>query len=93
MSFSVFEKLDVGEVKPTNVTFQLADKSIKYPRGIMEDVLVKVENLYFPVDFVILEMEEDMVKRSIEAEDCMRVEVMNPLIEEFVRKDESKKPL
>ena len=60
MPFSVFEKLGVGEVKPTNVTFQLVDRSIKYPRGVMEDVLVKVENLYFLVDFVILEMEEDV---------------------------------
>ncbi|KAK0595310.1 hypothetical protein LWI29_005505 [Acer saccharum] len=58
--YSVFQKLGEGEVKPTHVTLQLADRSIKYPRGVMEDVLVKVENLYFPVDFVILEMEEDV---------------------------------
>ncbi|KAK0604843.1 hypothetical protein LWI29_020078 [Acer saccharum] len=60
MPYSVYEKLGVGEVKPTHVTLQLADRSIKYPRGVMEDVLVKVENLYFPIDFVILEMEEDV---------------------------------
>ena len=60
MPYSVFQKLGVGEVKPTHVTLQLADRSIKHPKGVLEDVLVKVENLYFPVDFVILEMEEDV---------------------------------
>ena len=60
MPYSVFKKLNVGEVKPTHVTLQLADQSIKYPRGVMEDVLVKVDSFYFPVDFVILEMEEDV---------------------------------
>ena len=42
------------------MTLQLADQSIKRPRGVVEDVLVKVGKFYFPVDFVMLEMEEDM---------------------------------
>ncbi|KAL5787572.1 hypothetical protein ACOSP7_004521 [Xanthoceras sorbifolium] len=60
MPFSVFKKLGLGEVKLTNVTLQLADQSVKYPHGIVEDVLVKVDKVYFPVDFVVLEMEEDV---------------------------------
>ncbi|XP_073030701.1 uncharacterized protein [Primulina eburnea] len=51
--------LDLGEVKPTTITLQLADRSLTYPRGIVEDVLVKVDKFIFPADFVILDMEED----------------------------------
>ncbi|XP_075486381.1 uncharacterized protein LOC142525987 [Primulina tabacum] len=46
-------------VKPTTISLQLADRSIKYPRGVIEDVLVKVDKFIFPVDFVVLDMEED----------------------------------
>ncbi|XP_073120288.1 uncharacterized protein [Henckelia pumila] len=60
MPFSVFRKLGMGEPKPTRVSLQLADRSIKYPRGIIEDVLVKVDKFIFPVDFVVLDMEEDL---------------------------------
>ncbi|KAL5566422.1 hypothetical protein UlMin_029586 [Ulmus minor] len=42
MPLSIFRKLGLGEVKPTTVTLQLADRSIKHPRGIIEDVLVKL---------------------------------------------------
>ncbi|XP_073017840.1 uncharacterized protein [Primulina eburnea] len=59
MPYSCFEKLRIGEVKPTTISLQLADRSIKYPRGVVEDVLVKVDKFIFPVDFVVLDMEED----------------------------------
>ncbi|XP_052204056.1 uncharacterized protein LOC127809331 [Diospyros lotus] len=58
-SFSVFMKLGLKEPTPTIVSLQLADRSIKYPRGVMEDVLVKVDKFIFPIDFIILDMEED----------------------------------
>ncbi|XP_022863452.1 uncharacterized protein LOC111383569 [Olea europaea var. sylvestris] len=56
---SVFKKLGLGEVKPTTVTLQLADRSLTYPQGIIEDVLVNVDKFNFPADFVVLDMEED----------------------------------
>ena len=59
MPFSVYRKLGVGEVKPTSVSLQMADRSLKRPRGILEDVLVKVNKFIFPADFIILDMEED----------------------------------
>ncbi|XP_017970395.1 PREDICTED: uncharacterized protein LOC108660654 [Theobroma cacao] len=59
MPWSIFEKLGLGECKPTFVTLKLADRSYVYPRGIIEDVLVKVDKFIFPVDFIILDMEED----------------------------------
>ncbi|XP_075475877.1 LOW QUALITY PROTEIN: uncharacterized protein LOC142514366 [Primulina tabacum] len=60
MPFSVFRRLGLGEPKPTKMSLQLADRSVKYPRGIIEDVLVKVDKFIFPADFVILDMEEDL---------------------------------
>ncbi|XP_073126150.1 uncharacterized protein [Henckelia pumila] len=60
MPYSVFRKLNLGEPKSTRMSLQLADRSIKYPRGIIEDVLVKVDKFIFLVDFVVLDMEEDL---------------------------------
>jgi len=48
------------EVRPTRMTLQLADRSIKHPYGIVEDLLVKVDKFLFPVDFVVIDIEEDL---------------------------------
>nr|XP_023918788.1 uncharacterized protein LOC112030337 [Quercus suber] len=53
--FSVYQKLGLGELKPTSITLQLADRSVREPRGIVEDVLVKIEQFYYPVDFIVLD--------------------------------------
>jgi hypothetical protein len=39
------------------MTLQLADRSVKIPWGIVEDVLIKVDKFYFPMDFIVLDME------------------------------------
>ncbi|KAI3808178.1 hypothetical protein L1987_24124 [Smallanthus sonchifolius] len=52
-------QLDLGELQPTHMSICLADRSVKYPRGIVENLLVKVGKFIFPVDFVILDMEVD----------------------------------
>ena len=54
--YTVYEQLGLGEIKPTRITLQLTDRSIKIPRGIVEDVLVQVDKFYFPVDFVVLDI-------------------------------------
>ena len=59
MPLSVFRRLGMQEPKPTTISLQLADRSITYPRGIVEDVLVKVDKFIFPADFIVLDMEED----------------------------------
>jgi hypothetical protein len=56
LPFSIYLQLGLGELKPTSITLQLADRSIRKPRGVVEDVLVKVENFYYPVDFIILDI-------------------------------------
>jgi hypothetical protein len=58
MPYTVYEKLGLGELQPTSITLQLADRSIKRPRGILEDVLVKVGKFILPIDFIVLDMEE-----------------------------------
>ena len=59
MPLSIYKRLELGEVKPTTITLQMADRTIKHPRGVVEDVLIKVGKFIFPVDFVVLDMAED----------------------------------
>ena len=55
--YSIHKQLRLEELKPTKVTIQLADRSVKIPRGIIEDVLVQIDKFYFHVDFIILDMQ------------------------------------
>ena len=59
MPLSVLQRLNLGELTPTVITLQMADRSMAQPEGILEDVLVKVGKFIFPVDFVIMQMDED----------------------------------
>ena len=60
MSLSVAKKLSLGELTPTTITLQMADRTMAKPEGVIEDVLVKVGKFVFPVDFIILDIEEDL---------------------------------
>ena len=55
LPYSMYKQLALGELKPTNITLSLADRSVKIPKGIVEDVLVKIDKFYYPVDFVVLD--------------------------------------
>ncbi|GKF26379.1 reverse transcriptase domain-containing protein, partial [Tanacetum coccineum] len=59
MPFLIFEKLRIGPLKPTRMTLELANRSVTFPMGIAEDVIVKVEKSNFLVDFVIVDFEAD----------------------------------
>jgi hypothetical protein len=50
--------LGLEELQPTSITLRLAERSIKSPIGILEDVLVKVNQFVLPTDFILLDMEE-----------------------------------
>ena len=54
MPKSIYNSLDLGPLQPTCITVQLADRSVVYPKGVIEDVLVKVKDLVFPADFYVL---------------------------------------
>ncbi|XP_057741364.1 uncharacterized protein LOC130960018 [Arachis stenosperma] len=59
MSLSMMRKLAIEELKPTRMSLVMADRSIKTPNGIVENLLVKVGEFIFPADFVILDTEEE----------------------------------
>ncbi|XP_010532313.1 PREDICTED: uncharacterized protein LOC104808334 [Tarenaya hassleriana] len=54
---TTYDKLNVGELKPTKMILQLADKSVKAPLGTLEDVTLKVGNIYVTIDFVVIDMD------------------------------------
>jgi hypothetical protein len=61
LPYTVYEKLGLGELQPTSITLQLAEISIKRPRGILEDVLVKVDRFILPANFIMLDIEESLI--------------------------------
>ena len=63
LPYSMYKQLGLGELKPTNITLSLADRSVQILKRIVEDVLVKVDNFYYPIDFVVLDT-EPMAERT-----------------------------
>ncbi|GKE24374.1 putative nucleotidyltransferase, ribonuclease H [Tanacetum coccineum] len=59
MPYSMYARLDLGELKPTCMCIKLANKSTQYPRGIVENVIVKIDKFIFLVEFIVLNMKED----------------------------------
>ncbi|GJS49143.1 reverse transcriptase domain-containing protein [Tanacetum coccineum] len=59
MPYSMFLRLNLGELKPTRMCIELAYKSTQIPRGIVENVIVKIDKFVLLVDFVVLDMKED----------------------------------
>ena len=57
LPYSVYKQLGLGELKPTTISLSLANRSMKIPKGTVEDVLVQVDKFYYPVDFVVLNTE------------------------------------
>ncbi|GJU19044.1 putative reverse transcriptase domain-containing protein [Tanacetum coccineum] len=60
MRLSTYINLELGELAHTKLIVELADRIVKYPKGIAENVLVGIGKLTFPVDFIILDMPEDI---------------------------------
>ncbi|GKF41805.1 retrovirus-related pol polyprotein from transposon TNT 1-94 [Tanacetum coccineum] len=58
MPLSTYLNLGLGELVHTKLTVELADRAVKYPKGIAENVLVGIGKFVFPVDFIILDMPE-----------------------------------
>ncbi|KAL5573830.1 hypothetical protein UlMin_023427 [Ulmus minor] len=53
--YSIYLQLGLGKLKPTHVELQLADRSIRKPKGIIKDVLVQIDKFYYPVDFLVID--------------------------------------
>ncbi|GJW02536.1 hypothetical protein Tco_1561392 [Tanacetum coccineum] len=59
MPFSTYTNLGLGILSHTRLTIELADRTIKQPKGIAENVLIKIGKFIFPIDFIILDIPED----------------------------------
>ena len=59
MPLSVVKRLNLGDLTPTTMTLQMADRTMAQLEGIIEDVLIKVGQFIFPMDFMVIDMEEE----------------------------------
>ncbi|KAJ9187079.1 hypothetical protein P3X46_002575 [Hevea brasiliensis] len=88
----------IGELKPTTISLQLADRSVKYPVGIIENIPIKVGKFFIPVDFIVLEMEEDFnlfdtMKHKFEPDEFFKVDIIDKQVKEEFHKTHPKDPL
>ena len=59
MPLFVAQRLSLGELTPITITMQMTYRTLAHPEGILEDLLIKVGKFVFPIDFVVINMEED----------------------------------
>nr|GEY07014.1 reverse transcriptase domain-containing protein [Tanacetum cinerariifolium] len=59
MPLSIWKKISLPELTPTRITLELADRSITHPKGVTEDVFIKVGKFHFPTNFVVVDFEAD----------------------------------
>nr|GEU53874.1 reverse transcriptase domain-containing protein [Tanacetum cinerariifolium] len=59
MPLSIWKNLSLHELTPTQMTLELADRSITHPKGVIEDVFIKVGKFHFPTDFVVVDFNVD----------------------------------
>nr|GEY94371.1 reverse transcriptase domain-containing protein [Tanacetum cinerariifolium] len=59
MPLSIWKKLSLPELTPTQMTLELTNRSITRPKGVAEDILVKARKFHFPTDFVVVDFEAD----------------------------------
>ncbi|KAK9155104.1 hypothetical protein Sjap_002584 [Stephania japonica] len=64
MPLSIYENLKVGSLHETGIIIQLADRSVVRPEGVLEDVLVRVNELVFPADFYVIDMKDESFPHS-----------------------------
>nr|GEV56474.1 reverse transcriptase domain-containing protein [Tanacetum cinerariifolium] len=57
MPLSIWKKFSLPELTPTRMTLELADRSITHPKGVAENIFVKVGKFHFPTDFVVVDFE------------------------------------
>jgi len=80
LPYSVFQNLNLGELKPTSVTLLLADRYVKVSRGIVKDVLVQVDKFIYPVDFIVLDTQHVILGRSFLATSNALINCRNGLM-------------
>ena len=63
--YSIYVELGLSELKPFSSIVQLDDRSFRTPRGQIDDVFVQIDKAFFPVDFVVLEIDPSLLRRSL----------------------------
>ncbi|PPD96924.1 hypothetical protein GOBAR_DD06058 [Gossypium barbadense] len=74
---SIYHRLGLGSLRETSVILQLPDRSLVHPIGVLEDVLVRVRQFILPVDFIVLDFEEDL-EIPILLGDCSKILLRPP---------------
>ncbi|XP_041999150.1 uncharacterized protein LOC121748697 [Salvia splendens] len=64
LPYSIYRKLGEAKLVDTDIMIQLADRSCIHPEGILEDVIIKVNNFLYPADFFVIKMTEPTAKES-----------------------------
>ncbi|XP_042067186.1 uncharacterized protein LOC121810490 [Salvia splendens] len=64
LPYAIYKKLGEAKLVDTDIMIQLADRSCIHPRGILEDVIMKVNNFLYPADFFVIKMTEPAEKES-----------------------------
>ena len=59
MPLFMVKRLRLVELTLITMTLQMAERSMAQSEGFLEDVLIKVGKLIFPVDFVVIDIEKD----------------------------------
>nr|GFB50356.1 reverse transcriptase domain-containing protein [Tanacetum cinerariifolium] len=94
MPLSIWKKLSLPELTPTQMTLELADRSITRPKGVAEDVFVKVGKFYFLTDCVVMDFEAHpwvplILGRSFLRIDCALIDVYGEEITPRVNDEQS----
>jgi len=63
LPFFVYQQLGLGDLRPIRVSIQLADRSVKVPKGKITDVLIRVGEFIYPVDFIIVETQPRKIRK------------------------------
>ncbi|XP_050888926.1 uncharacterized protein LOC127094100 [Lathyrus oleraceus] len=86
MPLAVCRRLNLGELQPTKMSLQLADRSLKYPVGILEDIPVRIGQLYIPTDFVVMKrynlLSKILMAPFIE-DSCYAIDIIDECIREL----------
>ncbi|GJW66492.1 hypothetical protein Tco_0120916 [Tanacetum coccineum] len=81
MPLLTYLNLGLGELAHTKLTVKLAYRTVKYPKEIAENVLVRIGKFTFPMDFIILDMPEDIkvpliLGRPFLSTQCLPAQIM-----------------
>ncbi|GJT83456.1 zinc knuckle CX2CX4HX4C containing protein [Tanacetum coccineum] len=59
MPFSMFKRLGIGKLEPINMVIEMADDTKCIPKGIVKNLLIKIDKIILPIDFIVLDIIED----------------------------------